>query len=162
MKRLIVIVLVMLVVVGGGIGGLMFMDIVPNPFAPAEDEMAEGGSGDGSGEGGKPAFVPPERAAMLYPLEDLVIPVIIDGRVIKRVYITGRIEIAQGNRPAVENGIPRLESELNQRLIVYFQRHFAKNRRPDPRGIKRTMVSAAQAVYGEMVPDVLLNSIFEQ
>lgn len=160
MKRLLLIIIVMLLVVGGGIAGLMVMDIVPNPFAPSEDEMTE--SGDGSGDGGKPAFVPPERASMLYPLEDLVIPVIIDGRVIKRVYITGRIEIAQGQRSSVENGIPRLESALNQRLIVYFQQHFAKNRRPNPRGIKRVMVAAAQDVYGEMVPDVLINSIFEQ
>lgn len=160
MKRLILIILIMLLVVGGGIAGLMMMDIVPNPFAPPEAEMTE--DGDGAGEGGKPAFVPPERAPMLYPLEDLVIPVIIDGRVIKRVYITGRIEIVQGNRPAVENGIPRLESALNQRLVVYFQQHFAKNRRPDPRGIKRVMVAAAQEVYGEMVSDVLINSIFEQ
>lgn len=159
MKRLFVIVLVMLVVVGGGIAGLIFMDIVPNPFASSEEDMAEDTPGEDSGE---PAFVPPERAKMLYPLEDLVIPVIIDGRVIKRVYITGRIEIAQGNRPAVENGIPRLESELNQRLILHFQEHFKKNRRPNPRLIKRTMVGAAQAVYGDMVPDVLLNSIFEQ
>lgn len=159
MKRLLIIIIIMLVVVGGGIGGLMYMDIVPNPFAPAEDEMSEGG---GVGDGGPPAFVPPERASILYPLEDLVIPVIMDGRVIKRVYITGRIEIAPGNRPAVENGIPRLESELNQRLILYFQNHFAVNRRPDPRGIKRVMVGAAQHVYGDMVSDVLLNSIFEQ
>lgn len=152
----------MLLVVGGGIAGLMFMDIVPNPFAPPEEQMAGGETGDDAKNGGKPPFVPPERASILYPLEDLVIPVIIDGRVIKRVYITGRIEIAPGNRPAVENGIPRLESALNQRLVVYFQEHFAKNRRPDPRGIKRVMVAAAQEVYGEMVPDVLINSIFEQ
>lgn len=87
MKRVIIIVLVMLFVAGGGIAGLMVLDIVQNPVAEEED-MAEGGEG----VGGKPAFVPPERASQLYPLEDLVIPIIIDGRVIKRVYITARMK----------------------------------------------------------------------
>lgn len=158
MKRVIIIVVVMLLVVGGGIAGMMFMDIVPNPFAPSEEEISDGEAGDG----GPPAFVPPERAPILYPLEDMAVPVIVDGRVIKRIYITARIEIVPGNRPAVENGLPRMESALNQRLIVYFQQHFTKNRRPNPRGIKRTMVAAAQEVYGEMVSDVILQSIFEQ
>jgi|TARA_B110000438_G_scaffold232839_1_gene228680 hypothetical protein len=51
MKRVIIIVLVMLFVAGGGIAGLMVLDIVQNPFAEEED-MAEGGEG----AGGKPVF----------------------------------------------------------------------------------------------------------
>lgn len=158
MKRVIIIVVIMLLVAGGGIAGLMVLDIVPNPFAESEEEMAEGEGEDG----GEPAFVPPERAPILYPLEDLVIPVIIDGRVIKRVYITARMEIVPGNRPAVENGLSRVESALNENLLVYFQRHFSKNRRLNPRGIKRVMRKAAKDVYGDMIADVFLLTIFEQ
>ncbi|MEQ9446060.1 MAG: hypothetical protein RJS98_10875 [Rhodospirillaceae bacterium] len=160
MKRVIVIVTIMLLVAGSAISGLMVLDIVPNPFAEAE-EMAEGEVDDKESQGNS-GFIPPERAPILYPLEDLVIPVILDARIAKRIYITARIEIAQGNRAAVENGMPRMESALNERLIVYFQNHFARYRRPDLRGIKREMVTAAQQVYGEMVSDVLLITVFEQ
>jgi flagellar basal body-associated protein FliL len=160
MKRVFVIVTIMLLVAGSAIAGLMVLDIVPNPFA-ATEEMAEDGEGE-NGEEGDSGFVPPERAPILYPLEDLVIPVILDARIAKRIYITARLEIAPGNRAAVENGMPRMESALNERLIVYFQNHFARYRRPDLRGIKREMVAAAQQVYGEMVADVLLITVFEQ
>lgn len=158
MGRIILIVLIMVLVAGGGIAGLIVLEIIPNPFA-AEEEVAEE---EQLGPDGKPPFVPPERAPILYPLEDLVIPVIINGQVTKRVYITARMEIVPGNRGAVENGLSRMENALNQNLLVYFQQHFAKNRRPDPRGIKRVMVRSANEVYGEMVADVLLLTVFEQ
>lgn len=141
MKRLIVIVLVLTLVLGSGFAGLIVLGVVPNPLADPDAEMAEGERME-NGASGKPAFVPPERAPMMYPLEDLIIPVIIDARVIKRIYITGRMEIAQGQRTAVENGLPRMESRLTERLVVYFQNHFAKNRRLDLRGIKKEMVAA--------------------
>ena len=162
MKRVIIIVFIMLLVGGSGIAGLMVLAFVPNPFVESHDEMAEGKDGAGAGSSGKPAYVPPDRAPMLYPLEDLVILVIIDARVIKRVYITARMVIAQGGRPAVENGLPRIESAIRERLLVYFQNHFAKHRQPDPRGIKREMVAAAKQVYGDLVSDVYLLTVFEQ
>ena len=163
MKRVFVIVMIMLLVAGSAIAGLMVLEIVPNPFSEAEEMAAgeEGAEGEKGTEGGS-AFIPPERAPILYPLEDMVIPVILDARISKRIYITARMEIAQGNRSAVENGLPRMESALNERLIVYFQNHFARYRRPDLRGIKREMVAAAHQVYGEMVSDVLLITVFEQ
>lgn len=159
MKRIITIIVVLTLVLGSGFAGLVVMDVVPNPLGDSEAEMAEGTGGEPRG---KPAFVPPERAPMLYPLEDIVIPVILDARVIKRIYITARMEIAQGNRPAVENGLPRMESRLTERLVVYFQKHYAKNRRLNPRGIKKEMVAAAHDVYGDKVSDVLLITVFEQ
>jgi len=58
--------------------------------------------------------------------------------------------------------MPRFESAINQRLIVYFQEYFASNRIVDPRGIKREMQAAAQTVYGDRVVDVLLMTVFEQ
>ena len=42
----------MIFIAGGGIAGLMVLEIIPNPFAAPEDEMAEQESnGDGSGNG---------------------------------------------------------------------------------------------------------------
>ncbi len=143
MKRLLFIVFIMIFIAGGGIAGLMVLDIIPNPFAAPEDEMAGEGTEEeaaGSGEGGSGGFVPPERAPILYVLEDLIIPVILDARVVKRVYITARMEIVPGNRSDVDNGLSRMESALNENLMVYFQNHFANNRRLDLRGIKRLMM----------------------
>ena len=68
MKRVIVIVTIMLLVAGSAISGLMVLDIVPNPFAEAE-EMAEGEVDDKESQGNS-GFIPPERAPILYPLED--------------------------------------------------------------------------------------------
>jgi hypothetical protein len=116
MKRVIVIVLVMLFAAGGGIAEFMVLDIVHNPFAEEED-MAEGG--EGTGAGGKLSFIPSERAPQFYPLEDLVIPIIIDGRVIKRVNITAHLKFFSGNSSAVENALSLLESTLNENLLVH-------------------------------------------
>ena len=165
MKRMLMIIVVLVLVVGSGVAGLVVIDVIPNPLADPAAEMAEeadSARGSGGMNGGKPTFAPPERAPVLYPLEDIVIPVIIDARVIKRIYIAARMEIAKGQRTPVENGLPRMESALTERLVVYFQKHFAKKRRPDLRGIKREMVGAAQQVYGDMITDVLLITVFEQ
>lgn len=122
MKRMVFIVVLMSFVASGALTGLIVLDIIPNPFADSERDMAESGGEEGgeAGGGGTPSFVPPERALILMPLEDIVIPVIIDARVIKRVYITARMEIPRGNRSAVENGLSRMESALNENLMVYF------------------------------------------
>ena len=164
MKRLLFIVFIMIFIAGGGIAGLMVLEIIPNPFAPAEEEMAEDEAEgqDQSEAGADGGFVPPERAPILFPLEDLIIPVIIDANIVKRVYITARMEIVQDNRGAVEYGLSRMESALNENLIVYFQDHFSNNRRLDLRGIKQVMMRSSREVYGDMVSDVLLMTVFEQ
>ena len=161
MKRMLLIIFIMVFVAGGAIAALIVFEIIPNPFDLAEPQMTEqsvGTEGQASGR----SFVPPEQAPILFPLEDLNIPVILDGRMIKRVYITARIEIAPGNEAAVENGLSRFESALNENLIVYFQDHFAKRRLIDIRGIKQVMVMSSKQVYDDMVNDVLLLAVFEQ
>ena len=133
-----------------------------NPLADPAEETAEDEGNAGGMAAGKSGFTPPERAPMLYPLEDIVIPVIVDARVIKRIYVTARMAIAQGQRTPVEYGLPRMESAVNDRLVVYFQNHFAKRRRPAVRDIKRELVTAADQVYGDMINDFLLITVFEQ
>lgn len=145
----------MLLIGGGGVFGLMYLEMIPNPFEGEEEEEALPATQ-------APGFTPPMEAPILLPLEDLVVPVILDGRVAKRIYITARLTIARGSAGAVQNGMPRFESAINQRLIVYFQEYFASNRIVDPRGIKREMQAAAQTVYGDRVLDVLLMTVFEQ
>lgn len=157
MKRLFLIVVVMLVIAGGGIFGLIYFEIIPNPFAESESEEAASGP-----QTAAPGFVPPERAPIILPLEDIIVPVILDGRVVKRVYITARVQLVPGNMALVQNGMPRFENAINQRLLPYLQDHFTRNRIIDPRGIKREMRAAAQTVYGDRVADVLLLTVFEQ
>ena len=157
MKRLFVIVFIMLSIAGGGIFGLIYFEMIPNPFAQDDGEEEPAAPPTAA-----PDFVPPARAPVIIPLEDIIVPVILDGRVTKRVYITARIQIVQGNFALVQNGMPRFENAINQRLLVYLQEHFARNRLIDPRGIKNEMKLAAQTVYGDRVIDVLLLTVFEQ
>jgi len=158
MRRLFIIIITLLLA-GGAIAGLMLLEIIPNPFAGTEEEMA---NGEGAGASGSSGFVPPEEEAVLLILEDLIIPVIINGRVIKRIYITARLAVDPLNERTVQNGLYRLENELNEKLIAYFQRHFSNNRRLDPPGIKRVMAKAAKDVYGELIIDIFLRNVFEQ
>jgi flagellar basal body-associated protein FliL len=158
MKRVFVIVFVMLIVAGAGVFALIYFKLIPNPF--------EAGAGANQEEAlpatQAPGFTPPMAAPIMLPLEDIIVPVIIDGRVVKRVYITARIQITRGSMTVIQNGMPRLENAINQRLIVYLQEYFAKNRIIDPRGVKQEMQAAAQTVYGDRVEDVLLMTVFEQ
>ena len=157
MKRVFLIVIIMLVIAGGGIFGLIYFEMIPNPFAETDSEEEVAGPPTAA-----PGFEPPGRAPVIIPLEDIIVPVILDGRVTKRVYITARIHIVQGNFALIQNGMPRFENAINQRLLSYLQEHFSKNRLIDPRGIKREMQMAAQTVYGDRVKDVLLLTVFEQ
>jgi len=88
MKRLFVIVLVMLLIGGGGVFGLIYLEMIPNPFEGGGEEEEEALPATQA-----PGFTPPMEAPVLVPLEDLVVPVILDGRVAKRIYITARVHI---------------------------------------------------------------------
>ncbi len=158
MKRVFLIVFVMLIVAGAGVFALIHFELIPNPFesGSAEEEA------DALPATQAPGFTPPVEAPLMIALEDIIVPVILDGRVVKRVYITSRIHIQRGTINLIQNGMPRFENAVNQRLIVYLQDYFAKNRIIDPRGIKQEMKAAAQTVYGDRVVDVLLMTVFEQ
>jgi len=158
MRRLFII-MITLLIAGGAITGLIVLEIIPNPFAGTDEEIV---NTEGAGAAGNSGFIPPEEEAVLLILEDLIIPVIINGRVIKRIYITARLAVDPANERTVQNGLYRLENELNEKLVAYFQRHFTANRRLDPPGIKRVMARAAKDVYGELIIDLFLRNVFEQ
>lgn len=161
MKRFIVILLVLILVGGGGAGGLIMMGVVPNPFNPESSGLFSG-SGDGADEMASD-FVPPRAALQLVKVNDMVVPVIMNGRLVRRVSLTVRLVVNDAsNKTLVEDNLPLFQNRLVKELIPYFQVHFRNNDVVDISDIKRFMRLQSERIYGELVTDVLLVNVFQQ
>jgi hypothetical protein len=164
MKRMIVIILVMILVAGGGAGGLIMLGIVPNPFNPKVPERPLTAAEKAAAElEKKNKFVPPLAAFVLVKMDDMVIPVIIDGKAERRVLLIARI-MATGteDKKFVEASLTKFQDEMINDLVPYFQIYFQKHDMLDVVAIKARMMKHAKTVYGDHVKDVLLVNAFEQ
>src|ERR1700761_3984939 len=90
MKRLIVILLILILVAGGGAGALIMLGIVPNPFAPPKPVLSAAEQAAAALDK-KSKFDAPLAAFTLVKLDDMIIPVIVDGQVRRRVFVTARL-----------------------------------------------------------------------
>jgi len=161
MKRFIVILLVLILVGGGGAGGLIMMGVVPNPFTPEGGGMFSD-SGDAS-DGTKSNFVPPSSPPQLVKVDDMVVPVIVNGRLVRRVSLTVRLVVNEaGNKTLVQDNLPHYQDILVQELVPYFQVHFRNEDVVDIRDIKRVLKKQSERIYGELVTDVLIMNVFQQ
>jgi hypothetical protein len=161
MKRIIVIFLILLLVAGGGAGALIMLGIVPNPFAPPVKEMTA--AERAAAEADKKKFQPPLNAFKFVKPDDLIIPVIINGRVTKRVYVTVRLVAARPDlEPAVKAKIGNFQNEVIGDLLPFFQTYFLDHDVIDLTLLKGRLVTHAKHVYGGDVRDVLLGNVFEQ
>jgi len=173
MKRVIVILFVMLLVAGGGAGGLIMLGIVPNPFNP-KVAVNLSAAEKAAAAAGKNKFQPPVAAFTLIKVPDLIIPVIENGRVQRRVFITVRImasaktyekdikeDVLGGKGDAHVGG--RFIGTVIGELVPFFQAYFAQHDTLDLPLIKEKMVGYAKQVYGnDAIKDVLLMNAFEQ
>lgn len=162
MKRIIVILLILILVAGGGAGALIMLGIVKNPFAPPQAEMSA--AEKAAAEADKKKFQPPlTNYTLIKFTHDLIIPVLIDGEVKKRVYLTGRIMAATpGAKAAIEGGMNRFLNEVIGDLVPFFQTYFQTHQTVDLKLLKEKLVEHAKKVYGADVQDVLLTNVFEQ
>ena len=120
MKRFIVIFLVLILVGGGGAGGLVMFGVVPNPFDPDARTFFEDADGAAKETTGR-KFEPPSSAFQLVKVEDMIVPVIIDGRLVRRVFITVRLVVGEArNKTLVLDNLTHYENVLVQELIPYF------------------------------------------
>ncbi len=161
MKRFIVILLVLVLVGGGGAGGLIMMGIVPNPFNP------EGGgffsAADDAAASMEKKFQPPTAAFQLVKVSDMVVPVIVNGRLVRRVSVTVRLIVGEAsNKTLVESNLPHYQDIMLQELIPYFQSHFYNNDVVDIKGVKKLLLEQSKKIYGDIVTDVLLINVFQQ
>jgi hypothetical protein len=164
MKRAIVIILVLILVAGGGAGGLIMLGIVPNPFEPKIPERQLTAAEQAAAElEKKNKFVPPAAAFVLVKMDDMVVPVIIDGKAERRVLLIARL-MASGpaEKGPVEAGLTRFQDQVIRDLVPYFQNYFVKNDMLDVNEIKKRLLAHAKTVYGDRVKDVLLVNAFEQ
>jgi hypothetical protein len=161
MKRFIVILLVLILVGGGGAGGLIMMGVVPNPFNPEGGGFFSGGSDTADGK--KSNFKPPTTALQQVKVADMVVPVIINGRLVRTISITARLVVSKAsNKTLVEDNLPRFQSILVRELVPYFQTHFRTNDVVDPTDVKKVLMVQSERIYGELVSDVLLVNVFQQ
>jgi hypothetical protein len=163
MKRIIVIILVILLVAGGGAGGLMMMGIIPNPFNPTPQGPALTEAEKAAGELAARKFKPPAAALDLIKVDDMIVPVIIDGQVNRRVFIIARLKVnAPANVTTVESKLRVYQDAALSDLVPFFQKYYATNTAVDAEIVKARLTASARKVFGEMVPEVLLINVFEQ
>jgi flagellar basal body-associated protein FliL len=163
MKRIIVIILVIILVAGGGAGGLMMMGVIPNPLNPTPQGPALTGAEKAAAELAAKKFQPPVAALDLVKLDDMIIPVIIDGQVNRRVFIIARLVVNQAaNVTAVEEKLRVYQDQVLRDLVPFFQKYFVDHDTVSADVVKVRLIAAAKKVYGETVPDVLLINVFDQ
>lgn len=164
MKRIIVIILVILLVAGGGAGGLIMMGIIPNPFNPAPQGPAMTDAEKAAAElATKKKFQPPAAAFDLVKLDDMIVPVIIDGRLTRRVFLIARLRVdAPANVTTVENKLRPYQDAVLRDLIPFFQNYYVTRDAVDAVSVKERLTASAKQVFGDMVPEVLLINVFEQ
>jgi len=164
MKRAIVIILVMILVAGGGAGGLIMLGIVPNPFNPKVPEKELTAADIAAIEAEKKnQFKPPQAAFPLIKMDDMVIPVIMNGQATRRVFLIARL---MGATPAdealIKANMNRFQDTVLKDFMPYFQDYFLNHDMLDIPAIKARLLKHAKTVYGDKVVDVLLINAFEQ
>ncbi len=162
MKRFIVIMLVILLIAGGGAGGLMMMGVIPNPFNPT----AQGGpltdAEKAAQELEAKKFQGPTAAFNLIKLDDMIIPVIIDGRVTRRVFVIARLMVDQpSNESTVEGKVRLYQDAVMSDLVPFFQKYFLDHDAVSAVVVKERLNMSAKKVYGDMIEDVVLINVFD-
>jgi flagellar basal body-associated protein FliL len=161
MKRFIVILLILILVAGGGAGALIMLGIVPNPFAPPKPALSAAEMAASAQD--KKRFQPPLTAYALVKLDDMIVPVIINGQVTRRVYISARI-VAQSREltSGIQARLSEYQNAVIADLVPFFQNYFLDHNTLDLPQIKERLVAHAKEVYGDQVSDVLLTNVFDQ
>ena len=161
MKRVIVIIMVLLLVAGGGAGGLIMLGIVPNPFNP---KVALSAAEQAAAEASKHKFQPPTAAFSLVKVPDMIIPVIMNGRADRRVFITCRLmSTAKEHEKDIKDNVKHFQGEVVTDFVPFFQMYYAKHDSLDLSVIKQKLLEHAKHVYGDsVIQDVLLINVFDQ
>lgn len=92
----------------------------------------------------------------------MVIPVIINGNVQKKVLIIARV-MATGSEDEkfIQAGLKRLQDKALSDLVPFFQVYYTKRDMVDAQLIKDKLVKYAKEVYGDRAKDVLLINVFD-
>ena len=161
MKKLIIIIVVILVVAGGGAGGLVMLGIVRNPFMkpPPMDAVAAAAA---EADAKATAYKGPTEALTWVKPPDMVIPVIANGAVTRRIYINMRVVAnTAADKARLQAELARFESNVLQDMFPYFQTYFEKHDMIDVVEIKKKLNSHARKLYGESLKEVLLVNVLE-
>lgn len=163
MKRFLVVIILFLLIGGGGAGGLIMLGVIPNPFNPTQHgPMSAAEEAAAKAQAAAKKFNAPEAVIPFVDLRDMIVPVVLNGQIKTRVYISVRLWVAPGQKDPVELQIARYEDAVIAEFIPYFSSYFGKNDMLNLEDIKSRMVKLAKRLYGDKVNDVLIVNVFEQ
>lgn len=175
---------VLLMIILGIVAGLMVKGIIPGPLNPKDpcavlDTLEEGQD--------PPEDLPEEclgprplTGGGIYKLSDgteydlyttppdeiefdaIAVPVIYEGAVIRRVYITPLVHVVPGEGKFVEAHRPRLEDALVRSLNTYIPERIRAGKEPSLRRIKKVMLDEARKIFGERIVDIYISEFFQQ
>jgi hypothetical protein len=141
----------------------MMLGVIPNPFNPAPVGPAMTEAERAAAELTAKKFQPPDAQLDLVKLDDMIIPVIIDGQVTRRVFVIARLRVDRpANVTAVEEKLRLFQDQVLRDLVPFFQKFFLDHDAVSAEVVKQRLIAAARTVYGDMVPDVLLINVFDQ
>ncbi|MDX2223272.1 MAG: hypothetical protein SFV21_11010 [Rhodospirillaceae bacterium] len=162
MRRFFVILILLVLIGGGGVGGLIILGIIPNPFNPVQQGPNAAAEAARKAEAERLRFKAPTAALTFVNLRDMIVPVVVNGKVKTRVYISVRLLVAPANKDAVEAGIARYQDAVLAEFVPYFSDYFARNDLLNLEDIKARLVKNAKRIFDTRVEDVLLVNVFEQ
>jgi hypothetical protein len=162
MRRFFVILILLILIGGGGVGGLIILGIIPNPFNPVPQGSNAALEAARKAEQERRRFKAPTAALTFVNLRDMIVPVVVDGKVKTRVYISARLLVATADKASVETKIARYQDAVLAEFVPYFSDYFARHDLLDLEDIKARLVKNAKRLYGDQVQDVLLVNVFEQ
>jgi hypothetical protein len=161
MKKLLkiglILIVLLLFVVGGGLVGAIKFGLVPDFLGlfPSEDHVEE-----------PKALSPLERLGpppFLFSLNPIEIPVISNGRVIRRCSFGFRIQIDPEDTVEVRYLLEKLQSKMLEDLMAFLPRHLETRDTVDLVAVKQRMRLVAERVLGPgKVKDVLIQGYFER
>ena len=162
MKRFLVVLILFILIGGGGAGGLIMLGIIPNPFSPAKQGTSAAVEAAKKAEAAAKVFEAPEAVIPFVDLRDMIVPVVVNGQIKTRVYISVRLWIAPGQKDPIEAEISRYEDAVIAEFIPYFSAFFERKDMLDLEDIKKRLVTISRRLYKDRVKDVLIVNVFEQ
>src|SRR5262245_27854092 len=96
------------------------LGVIPNPFSPAKQSMTAAEEAAQKAQAAAKKFEAPGAVIPFVELKDMIVPVVVNGQVKTRVYISVRLWVAPGEADAVEATISRYEDGVIAEFLPYF------------------------------------------
>lgn len=154
MKQVLALVVLVLLLGGAAVGGLAFLGIapfdslLPQPGAPPQEAAAEEEPDDGVRE---------------IPLGTIGVPVIVDGDIAARVFISVDARVPVSRHTEVRRQLAVLHDAYLSDLMAFLPAHMENRELPDHRVVRQRLETVTEKVLGPgLVKEILIRGIFRR